>query len=625
MGNRFGVKDVLLYLILSAILVSIWLAMVQIDRQWMLIQHTQEKLDAQTRDIADIRRQLQRGVALAGPGAAPGIGKGSEADTWAGFRRARQAAMQPDYAEGDWLVSYFSSNLERLTPVLSGDAYASRVQELVLDTLVTRDPETLDWLPLVAESWEISEDGLSIRFTVRHGVTFADGVPLTSDDVAFTFRFIMDERIAAPRWRAYFSRIESVTADGRDVVFRFGEPYFGAFELAGSMPVLAEHFYGPYLESTEQAEEFNRATGLLFGSGPYRLRDPVGWTPDQPVELIRNERYWGWVQPAFDRVVWKIIQNDAATLTEFKNGDIDIYSARPLDYRELLKDQDLLDRTQHFEYYDAQGGYLYVAWNQLRDGQPTRFADPRVRQALTLLTDRARLVEEVFLGYATAANGPFNPLGKQHDPDLPIRAFDLALAQALLAEAGFVDRDGDGVVESADGEPFRFRLTYPAGSDDYKRLVLLLKDFYVRAGILMEPDPTDWPLMLQALDEKSFDAITLGWTSGFEVDLYQFFHSSQSEPGGDNFISYANPQLDSLIEEARSELDEDTRIALWRRCHQIIWEDQPYTFLIRRASLNFYDGRIRNVQRTRAGMNRPGLWSLPGEWYVPAAEQRYDG
>ena len=80
-----------------------------------------------------------------------------------------------------------------------------------------------------------------------------------------------------------------------------------------------------------------------------------------------------------------------------------------------------------------------------------------------------------------------------------------------------------------------------------------------------------------------------------------------------------------IIEEARSELDEDTRIALWRRCHQIIWEDQPYTFLIRRASLNFYDGRIRNVQRTRAGMNRPGLWSLPGEWYVPAAEQRYDG
>ena len=624
MGNRFGVKDLLLYLFLLIILVSIWLAMVQIDRQWSFIRLTQEKLDEQTRDIADLRRQLQRGVLVADSDR-PAETAGGLPPTWEGFRRAHQASLAPDYAEGDWLINYFGGNLQRLTPMLSTDSYASWVQEQVLDTLITRDPETLDWLPLLAESWDISEDGLTVRFTVRQGVTFSDGEPLTAADVAFTYRFIMDERIASPRARAYYSRIKSVKVEGNDVVFRYEEPYFGSFELAGGMQVLAEHFYGPYLESIERAEQFNSATGLLLGSGPYKLQDPVGWTPDQPVELVRNDRYWGWVQPPFDRMVWKVIQNDAATLTEFKNGDVDVYSARPLDYRELLKDEALLARTSHFEYYNARGGYSYIGWNQQRDGEPTRFADPRVRQALTYLTDRQRLVEEVFLGYAKPANGPFNPLGKQISPDVETRTFDLAQAQSLLAEAGFEDRDGDGIIESADGEPFRFKLLYPAGSDDYKRVVLLIKDFYVKAGIIMEPEPTDWPLVLKALDEKAFDAISLGWTSSFEIDLFQFFHSSQMQPGGDNFLSYSNRELDSLIETARAEMDEAKRMEIWWRCHEILWEDQPYTFLIWRASLNFIDERIQNVQRTRSGVNRPGLWQAPGEWYVPTARQKYDG
>ncbi len=290
-----------------------------------------------------------------------------------------------------------------------------------------------------------------------------------------------------------------------------------------------------------------------------------------------------------------------------------------------MKDEALLARTNHFEYYSARGGYIYIGWNQQRNGEPTRFADPRVRQALTYLTDRQRLAEEVFLGYAKPANGPFNPLGKQINPEVETRTFDLARAKSLLAEAGFEDRDGDGIVESAEGEPFRFKLIYPAGSDDFKRVVLLLKDFYVMAGVIMEPEPTDWPLVLKALDEKAFDAISLGWSSSFEIDLYQFFHSSQMETGGDNFLSYSNPELDALIETARAEMDEARRMEIWRRCHEIIWEDQPYTFLIWRASLNFVDGRIQNVQRTRSGLNRPGLEQTPGEWYVPATRQKYDG
>ncbi len=621
MNQRFGKRDIILYAFMAVILVSIWLAMFQIDRQWAFIAQTQDRIAEQTRDIADLRRQLRQGIAV---NPAHASQSGQVPDTWRGFARAQASQNQPDYAEGDWLIMTFASQVPTLSPYLSGDRYASQVAERITDTLATRDPVTLEWLPYVAQAWEISEDGLQIRFTIREGVVFSDGEPLTAEDVAFSYRFVMDQKIAAPRSRAYFSRIRDVSVDGRDVTFYLHEPYFLSFEIiASTLQILPKHFYEPYLESVAKAEEYNTSTGLLMGSGPYRLESPTDWKPGDLIELVRNERYWGWVTPPFERVIWKTIPSDAAQLTEFKNGGIDLYGALPLEYRDLIKDERVMARAEGYQYYNPRGGYTYIAWNQHRDGAATVFADPRVRQAMTYLTDRERLVEEIFIGYAQTANGPFNPLGRQHNTAIETRPFDPGKAKALLAEAGFVDSDGDGVIETPDGKPFRFQITYPSGSDNYKRIMLLLKDLYVRAGILMEPNPVDWPVLIDALNNKDFDAISLAWTSDFEIDLYQFFHSSQTEPGGDNFASYINPALDALIEQARAELDEDKRIALWHRAHEILWEDQPYTFLMRNKTLAFVDRRMRGVETVPAGLNTGGLWRVPIEWYVPTAEQKY--
>lgn len=618
MGNRFGVRDVMIFGVLLAILVSIWLAMFQIDRQWLFLRETQRKLDDTVRDLAEIRRRLQQGVALTDAAAA-----GRPAGSLEGFARALRSASQPDYAEGDWFVDFVFDNLETLTPVLSGDVYATRVQMRVLDTLLTRNVETLEWHPLVAESWTVSDDGMRFELPIRDDVVFSDGVPLTAEDVAFSYRFIMDPRIAAPRARAFLDRIASVTAEGDTVVIEFAEPYFAAIDLVAALPILAEHFYGPYLESTEAAEAFNRSSSLLFGSGPYKLEEPGAWTTGDRIELVRNDRYWGPVAPAFDRLVWKTIQSNAARVTEFKNGDLDRYLARPLEYRELLKEPEVLENNHRFEFDDALGGYSYIGWNQRRGDAATPFADRRVRQAMTYLTDRQRIIDEVRLGYGTPAYGPFNPQLQQNNSDLAARPFDPDRARALLAEAGWIDRDGDGVLENAAGEPFEFELVYPAASEDYKRILLLLKDLYLRAGVLMEPSPTDWPIMIDLLNKKDFDAITLGWSSGVETDLYQFFHSDQTAVGGDNFVNYRNPELDALIDEARVTFDDEARMALWRRCHALLWEDQPYTFLLWNPRLEFISKRVRRVERVTSGLNDSTRWSAPNEWYVPAPAQRY--
>jgi len=621
MDRRVTVKDTFLFLAIAAVLLMLLLAMYMVDRQWLKLDQIEARMREQSVDLRGLRqgvrkieRRLDQGVSLVGSG-----GAGVTDQIPPAFRRAAEAARKPDYAAGDWLVQAFGTGLKTITPLVSTDAYAANVQSYVLEALLTRNPETLKWEGLLARDWDVSPDGLTFRFRVRSGLTFSDGEPLTAEDVAFTFRFIMDPRIAAPRDRAYYDKIESVKALGPlEVEFRFKEPYFNSLALAGGLSVLPEHFYAPYLE---KPEAFNESKGLLLGSGPYRLKDPKGWTPDQGlVELERNPRYWGPVQPPFDRVMWKVIVNDTARLTTFRNGDIDVYGARPIEYRDLLADQRLARRARHFEYISPTAGYQYIGWNEQRDGKPTRFADPRVRRAMTLLTDRKRVVDQIMLGYAEVAVSPFNPRSPQHDPAIEPRAADPARAKELLAEAGYADRDGDGVLEGPNGKPFRFQLVYFQDNDDTKRIVLFLKDLYAAAGILMEPKPTEWSVMLDLIDRKDFDAITLGWTSGVEIDIYQMFHSSQTIKGGDNFVSYRNPELDRLIEKARSTVDEPARMPLWRACERVLYDDQPYTFLMRRQSLVFVDKRMHHLQITRLGLN---LGSVPVEIYVPGPLQKY--
>lgn len=621
MDRQFTLKDLVLFATLGLLIVLLLLAMYMVDRQWLKLAAMEHSLQEQAQDmralrsqLGELERRIRSGEVVAGVS-----GEAAAAQQGDAFDRAYAASRQPDYAEGDWVVTAFGTGLQTITPLVSSDAYAAQVQSYVLESLLTRDPQTLEWLGLLARSWQVSDDGLEFTFQMHPEARFSDGEPLTAHDVAFTFDFIMNPRIAAPRERAYYSKIESVTATGpHEVVFRFREPYFNALSLAGGLAVLPQHFYAPYLENPEA---FNQSKGLLLGSGPYRLGDARGWTPDLGlVELERNPRYWGRVQPPYERVIWRIIENDSARLTTFRNGDIDTYSARPLEYRRLLDDAALRARARHFEYMSPVSGYSYIAWNQGSAERPSPFADRRVREAMTWLTDRQRIIDEVFLGYAEVAVSPFNPRSRQHDPSLKPRGFSIEKARALLREAGYDDRDGDGVIEDAEGSPFRFELTFFQDSEDTKRMVLLLRDIYARAGVLLEPKPTEWSVMIEAIQKRDFDAITLGWTSGLETDIYQIFHSSQIEGQADNYVGYRNPELDRLIDQARATVDEDARMPLWQAAERILHEDQPYTFLMRRQQLLFVDRRFSNLEITRMGLN---FQMLPVETYVPAPEQKY--
>lgn len=632
MENRFGIKDLFLFLLVGALLVLVVLSMFQYDRQWSELRAIRARLEGQARDLRQMQDMLQSGVAVAS--AAPANPGQMENDP---FARLRAAQQLPNYTRGDWLVNVFPGQVAKLTPLLSGDAYASEVQSYVQESLGQRDPDTLAWSPLLAQSWKLIDnseqynayverqraagqngehiakdpnapEAVRINFKLRDNLCFSDGEPLTADDVVFTYQFMMNPAIAAPRSQAYYSRIKAVEKKGPlEVEFVFSEPYFEAFELAASMQIMPKHFYSQF-----QPEQFNQSAGLLLGSGPYKLEDPIGWKPGTPIQLVRNTRYWG-AMPGFDRLVFREISSDQGRLASFRNGEIDVFGATPEQYTALVMDTDLMTRVQAFEYQNPIGGYRYVAWNQKNE----LLADKRVRQALTMLLDRQRMINEIMLGYGVIATGPFNPQSKQYNPGVEPLPYDVQKAQQLLAEAGFVDRNNDGIIESPSGKPFEIRLTYPAASTNYDKQVLYMKDAYARAGIVLRPDPLEWAVFTERLENKNFEAISLGWTSGIESDIYQMFDSSQASVGGDNFVSYRNPELDAAIRQARQTMQEDQRMQLWRKAHQILHEDQPYTFLWFGKSLVFLDNRIHNVQRVKLGLNPSA------EWFVPADRQRY--
>ncbi len=623
MENRFGIRDLIVCVLLLVLIAVVLLAMVQYDRQWQRLGQIDRQMTQQAQDTARVRRELselrgllEQGVKVAGHATAGGANHSAD-DGWVSggdpFERIRQAHESEAFAEGDWLIDAFGANVAKITPLVSHDVYGSAVQGQVLESLAVRDSDTLAWRGLLAEAWHVSEDGLTITFKMRRSATFSDGEPVTAHDVAFTFDMISNPAVEAPAARQFYNNIASVVAAGdHEVVFTFREPYYQSFGVAAGIGILPRHFYSRY-----SIEEFNRHPGLLMGSGPYRLVDPAGWAPGQLIELVRNERYWG--EPsAFERLVYREVSNDVARLTMFRNGEIDRFGALPEQYRDLLADEPLVQRTQHYEYDALPSGYRFIAWNQQRGGAATAFADRRVRLAMTHLVDRQGICDEVLLGYATVASGPYHHLSPQADPSIRPWPYDVDRAKALLREAGFADRDGDGVLESADGAPLRFKLTYPSGSTTYDRIVLYLKDSFARAGVIVELDPLEWSVFGQRLQNRDFDAIMLGWGGGsIEGDIRQMFHSSQIGEGADNFISYANPRLDELIDQARQTIDEDARMPLWHACHRILHEDQPYTYLFTSKSLVFLDGRVANVQRVTTGLNDRT------EWFVPAAMQRW--
>ena len=218
------------------------------------------------------------------------------------------------------------------------------------------------------------------------------------------------------------------------------------------------------------------------------------------------------------------------------------------------------------------------------------------------------LLKDVMMGLGKRCTGPMPVFLPYYDSSIPPIPYDLEKAKSLLEEAGWVDTNGDGIREKEiDGQKvdFEFSLTIFGSSKEYKTIGDIFKEDLQKVGVKLNVQPTEWSMLLKKVDSKEFDAVTLAWVSGPDVDFRQIWHSEQADkPQSSNYVSFRNKEADEIIEALEVEFDYDKRVELAHRFHKLVYDEQPYTFFYTRRSPFYWQ---KKLQGTKAQLTRPYL------------------
>lgn len=513
---------------------------------------------------------------------------------------AGETALDSEPVEGDWLIYHLSAEPATLNPITATDAYEGTINNgKIYETLIERNNETLELDPLLAESWEISEDKLTYTFKIREGIKWHDGTPFTSEDVVFSYNTIMNPKVDSPQLRAYYQEIRDVKAiDDLTVEFTYAKPYFLALEFCGGMPIVPKHIFDKGDFNT------NPAGRDPIGTGPYKF---VRWTTGRDIVIDKNPDYWG-EKPKIDKIVFKIITDSTVSFQILKREELDVSGLTPIQWERQTNSPSFNENYDKLSYFTPN--YSYIGWNSKRP----YFADKQVRTALTHLVNRELILDKILYNLGAIVTNPFYINSPAYDKSIDPYPYDPQKAEELLKEADWIDHDGDGIRDK-DGVKFAFEFLLPGGSETGEKIATILKEELDNMGIQMDIRKTEWAVFTTRLNERNFDAVTLAWSMGVESDPYQIWSSTQAEKGS-NFIGFKNDQADKLIEEARTEFDRDKRQELYRKFAEIIHEEQPYTFLFCRKSTVAVNKRFENVVVYPLGIDLL-------EWHVPLPLQMY--
>jgi peptide/nickel transport system substrate-binding protein len=632
MQSRFGLKDFVVLVGLGLVIVILWLGMVQDDRKWNELMASQARMQEMQTSLARIQQQLDRGLVAAPAGGSGVSGGDSSAGPPAWARPGVPVTStgpwdfttdpygQEGFSAGGQFTEIFEGQPSKITPYTYADVYGRRVNDVVCESLGWYDPETLEMRGRLAEAWQYDPDGEWLRVKIRDNARFSTGEPVLAEDVRWTYEdLLFNPEIEAERFRSVYNAIERIEVLGdpetsRVLEFTFKEPRYDSLDQAFGFKVLPKSVYEAW---TESPAAYNQSTGLLVGSGPFRLeRVGIGeqWAPPSDVVLVRNEFYWG-PRPPLASLRFRSIQDSLARLTAFESGQGDMMRPTGAQYEIKSQDDRFAERFDAKMWYNMRGGYAFIAWQcGPRNGERlTPFADKRVRQAMTMLIDRDRVIRDIGKGLVRPATGPFLSSTPQANPDIEPWPYDRDRALALLREAGWRDRDGDGVLEDERGRPFRFEITFGQGSESTLQMVTFLQQSLAESGIRMDLRPIDWSVLQSTLNARDFDAITFAWSaSSPESDPEQIWHSKSIENQGDNFIQWSSPEADRWIEEGRRLLDNAERMRAWHRLHEVFHEEQPYTFIYEMPWLRFTTKRSKNLQEYASGLEYHEFWVAPG-------------
>jgi peptide/nickel transport system substrate-binding protein len=468
------------------------------------------------------------------------------------------------------------------------------IGHVVFQNLLVYD-ENLDYAPALADSFWVADDGLSATFRIRDGVRWHDGEPVTVDDVVWSFEMSKLDATAYPERQAleYVERAERI--DDQLVRFHFtgihAEP-LADFVYWTPMP---KHL----LEDVPPADMINAPFNRQpVGNGPFRF---VSWRANEQVVLEANEDFWAG-RPYLDRIVFRVIPEPATAVTELLSGGIDLYRNVPPSDMARLEASDVARPLSW-----STLGFTFLMFN-LRN---PLFADVRVRRALTMATDRRSMIDGLVQGYGNLTAGPAAPMQWERNEDIEPWPYDPEAAKRLLAEAGWRDSDGDGILDR-DGRPFRFEMTTNTDNILRQDILVALQSQFRQIGVDARARAVEFNTMVDRWMSGGFETLVGGWDLYLRFDPTQLFETGAPYNGG----RYSNPRVDELLRRARTTLDREEAKPLWDEFQQIIHDEQPYIFLIHDNERWGASRRLRGVEPAGAPNAYAPLASV-AKWWIP--------
>ncbi|MBI4209211.1 MAG: peptide-binding protein [Deltaproteobacteria bacterium] len=506
----------------------------------------------------------------------------------------------PAPAYGDTILTGSIGDASNLLPMLASDSASFDIASLVYNGLVKYD-KNLELTGDLAERWEVSLDQLTIRFYLRKGVKWHDGVEFTAEDILFGYQKLIDPHTLTAYSEDYKQVKAARVIDRYTFEVTYKRPFAPALASWGMLPIIPKHL----LEGKEiNQSELSRHP---IGTGPYRFKR---WVTNDHIWLTSSPDYFEG-RPYIDGYIYRIIPDQATMFLELRTQGIDWMGLTPLQYQRQTDTAWFKKEFNKYSYIGA--GYTYLGYN-LRD---KRFQDKRVRQAISYAIDKNKVVRGVLHGLGVAATGPYKPDTWAYNPNVKPYPYDPEKAKQLLAEAGWKDTDHDEILDK-EGQPFEFVIMTNQGNAQRQLTLEIIQRELRKLGILVKPRVVEWSTFInEFIDKRNFEAIILGWSLSPDPDQFDIWHSSKTGLREFNFISYNNPEVDELLEKGRSVFDPKERKKYYDRLQEILAEEQPYTFLYVPYALPAIHRRFYGVEPAPAGISHNFH-----KWYVPAELQR---
>jgi peptide/nickel transport system substrate-binding protein len=522
-----------------------------------------------------------------------------------------EGQMPPsDEYGGTAVVATIGEIPDGMNGFVSSDNAASQHQNFVnLMSLIQYDEE-LNAIPYLAESWDVSEDNTELTFHIRNDVFWHDGERTDAYDVAFTYEVATNPLTGFPNgnfWTYYERGPGAVeVVDSFTVKFKM-QPHSEFLDPWRTLTIMPEHLLGDVDPVDLKQHPFG--TVCPVGNGPFiftQHRQDASWSfqanPSFPESLGGR--------PYLDRYVFRIITEQNTLLADLLTESIDVYIAVKPDQAERVQAAEDLELIR---YPFRQ--YVFVGWNSRKP----YLADKRVRQAITRGTNRAEMVDALVMGFGSVSNGSIPPFHWAYDADAGAESmsYDPEAAAELLEEAGWIDRNGDGVRENVDGDRLSMVIKYNLGNDIRRDVAEIMQAQLSQIGIEVKPQVVEWATLVNDITvERDFDGVVFSWVVEFKLDDTDLFHSDKYEDLY-AFSGTKRADIDRLLEEIPLVVDRADALPLWEEYQRILLDEQPYTFVYFPERMDGVNMRLEDVV-----MDIRGEWINLKDWKIAPENRR---